>query len=111
MIFRKSKAADNIWSIKSGIQRTLLFLIFSLLFILGCAGGSLFRPSPLIGKDRLVFRIMNNADSVIYYTRNVWFDGDNYRFRDVYGRDMAVPKTDKIVVDLISPYDYYQTPR
>jgi len=112
MIFRKSKSADtNCWLRKRGIGRMLLFLTFSLLFVLGCAGGSLFRPKPVIGKDRLVIRIVNNADSVIYYTRNIWFDGDNYRFRDVYGRDMAVPKTDKVVVDLISPYDYYKTPR
>lgn len=76
----------------------------------GCAGGSLFRPTPLIGRDRLVFRIVDNAENVTYYTRNVWYDGDNYRFHDVYGRDITMSKNDNVVIDIISAYEYYQTP-
>jgi hypothetical protein len=76
----------------------------------GCAGGSLFRPTPLIGRDRLIFRVVNNAENVTYYTRNVWYDGENYRFHDVYGRDVTVLKSEDIAVDIISAYDYYQTP-
>lgn len=78
--------------------------------LLSCAGGSLLRPRPLIGKDRLVYRIEDQRKPDTYYTRNVWFDGDNYRFRDVYGRDMSLPRSDSVVVDLIGPYEYYQTP-
>jgi len=92
----------------------LKFLLAGLLLTVcllgGCAGGSLFRPTPLIGRDRLVFRIVDNAENVTYYTCNVWYDGDNYRFHDVCGRDVTMPKSENIVIDLISAYDYYQTP-
>ena len=76
----------------------------------GCAGGSLFNPQPLIGKDRLVFQVVDQAEGVTYYTRNIWFDGDNFRFRDVYGRDKTLPKAATLQIDLISIYDYYETP-
>ena len=76
----------------------------------GCAGGSLFNPRPLIGRDRLVFQVTDQQEAVTYYTRNIWFDGDNFRFQDVYGRDISLPKTDNLQVDLISMYDYYKTP-
>ena len=76
----------------------------------GCAGGSLLRPTPLIGRDRLVFRVVDNTENVTYYTRNVWYDGDNYRFHDVYGRDVTMSRNGDIAIDVISAYDYYQTP-
>jgi len=92
------------------LKALLTGLLLTASLLGGCAGGSLFRPTPLIGRDRLVFRIVDNAENVTYYTRNVWYDGDNYRFHDVYGRDIMVPKNEDIVVDVISAYDYYQTP-
>jgi len=70
----------------------------------------IFNPRPLIGRDRLVFQVTDQQEGVTYYTRNIWFDGDNFRFQDVYGRDIALPKTDNLQVDLISMYDYYKTP-
>jgi hypothetical protein len=76
-----------------------------------CAGGSLFRPTPLIGRDRLVYRIVDQKSTTSYYTRNVWFDGDNYRFHDVYGRDVSIPKSDNVQVNIISIIDYYKTPQ
>ncbi|HLA41745.1 MAG TPA: hypothetical protein VJ417_17205 [Candidatus Glassbacteria bacterium] len=76
-----------------------------------CAGGSLLRPTPLIGRDRLVYRIVDQASTTTYYTRNVWFDGDNYRFHDVYGRDVSITKTDQVQVDIISMIEYYKTPQ
>jgi len=81
-----------------------------LLCLAGCAGGSLFGPRPLVGRDRLVYQVQDQRKNAIYCTRNVWFDGDNYRFHDVYGRDMAVPRSDSVLVDLIGPDEYYKTP-
>ena len=82
-----------------------------LIFLLGgCAGGSLLNPRPMNGRDRLVFRVVDNRTSTTYYTRNVWYDGDNYRFHDVYGRDISVTKNDSVAVDIISAAEYYETP-
>ncbi len=92
------------------LKALLAGLLLTASLLAGCAGGSLFRPTPLIGRDRLVFRIVDNAENITYYTRNVWYDGDNYRFHDVYGRDIYMPKNDDVVIDVISAYDYYQTP-
>ena len=73
-------------------------LILAAMLFFGCAGGSLLNPRPLIGRDRLVFRVVDMSAKLTYYTRNLWFDGDNYRFHD------------SVAVDLISAYDYYKTP-
>ncbi len=85
-------------------------LLLLLLGLSGCAGGSLLHPQPLVGRDRLVYLVQDQRKNATYYTRNVWFDGDNYRFHDVYGRDMSVPRTDSVLVDLIGPEQYYKTP-
>jgi len=85
-------------------------LILAAALFFGCAGGSLLSPRPLIGRDRLVFRVVDMSAKLTYYTRNLWFDGDNYRFHDVYGRDVSIVRTDSVAVDLISAYDYYKTP-
>ncbi|OGG02762.1 MAG: hypothetical protein A3F83_14710 [Candidatus Glassbacteria bacterium RIFCSPLOWO2_12_FULL_58_11] len=85
-------------------------LILAATLFFGCAGGSLLNPRPLIGRDRLVFRVVDMSAKLTYYTRNLWFDGDNYRFHDVYGRDVSIVRTDSVAVDLISAYDYYKTP-
>ena len=92
------------------LKVSLAGLLFAVTLIGGCAGGSLLRPTPLIGRDRLVFRVVDNAENVAYYTRKLWYDGDNYRFHDVYGRDVTMPKGEDIVIDVIGAYDYYQTP-
>ena len=82
-----------------------------LIFLLGgCAGGSLFKPTPMNGRDRLVFRVVDQGTNTTYYTRNVWYDGDNYRFHDVYGRDISVTKSDSVAVDIIGAAEYYETP-
>ncbi len=82
-----------------------------LIFLLGgCAGGSLFSPTPMIGRDRLVYRVTDQAVSATYYTRNVWYDGDNYRFHDVYGRDISILTSDQVGIEIISSVEYYQTP-
>ena len=93
------------------LKALLAGLLLTASLLGGCAGGSLFRPTPLIGRDRLVFRIVDNTENVTYYTRNVWYDGDNYRFHDVYGRDIYMPKSDDVAIDIISAYEYYQTPQ
>ena len=85
-----------------------LVLAASLFF--GCAGGSLLNPRPLIGRDRLVFRIVDKGAKLTYFTRNLWFDGDNFRFHDVYGREVSIVRNDSLAVDVISIYDYYKTP-
>jgi hypothetical protein len=84
--------------------------LMTLLCLAGCAGGSLFGPRPLVGRDRLVYQVQDQRKNATYFTRNVWFDGDNYRFHDVYGRDMSVPRSDSVLVDLIGPDEYYKTP-
>ena len=76
----------------------------------GCAGGSLLNPTPMNGRDRLVFRVVDQANNTTYYTRNVWYDGDNYRFHDTYGRDISVAKSDQVAVDIIGAAEYYETP-
>ena len=92
------------------LKSVIAGLLLTAGLLCGCAGGSLLRPTPLIGRDRVVFRVLDNTESVTYYTRNVWYDGDNYRFNDVYGRDVTIPKNGDITIDVISAYDYYQTP-
>jgi len=92
------------------LKVSLAGLLLAVTLVGGCAGGSLFRPTPLIGRDRLVLRVVDNAESLTYYTRKVWYDGDNYRFHDVYGRDVTMPKSEDIVIDVIGAYDYYKTP-
>jgi hypothetical protein len=57
-----------------------------------------------------VFRIVDQDTNTTYYTRNVWYDGDNFRFHDVYGRDIAVMKSDQVAVDIIGAAEYYETP-
>lgn len=77
----------------------------------GCAGGSLLNPTPMIGRDRLVYRVVDHgATTTTYYTRNVWYDGDNYRFHDVYGRDISILKSDQVVIDILGAPEYYKTP-
>ncbi len=76
----------------------------------GCAGGSLLSPTPMIGRDRLVYRVVDQAASTSYYTRNVWYDGENYRFHDVYGRDISILKNDQVAIEIIGAPEYYQTP-
>lgn len=77
----------------------------------GCAGGSLLSPTPMIGRDRLVYRVVDQgASTTTYYTRNVWYDGDNYRFHDVYGRDVSILKSDQVTINIIGAPDYYKTP-
>ena len=92
------------WTIKS-MAAVLLIVLLS-----GCAGGSLLNPRPMNGRDRLVFRLVDQATSTTYYTRNVWYDGDNYRFHDVYGREISVLKSDQVAVDIIGESEYYETP-
>lgn len=86
-------------------------LLLAVSFFSACAGGSLFRPTPLIGRDRLVYQIVDQKSTATYYTRNVWFDGENYRFHDVYGRDVSIPKSDQVQVVIISIIDYYKSPQ
>jgi len=86
----------------------ILFICLVILFSNSCAGGSLLNPQPLIGRDRLVFQVTEQGGTV-YYTRNIWFNGENYRFRDVYGRDKTLPR-ENTQIQLISQYDYYKTP-
>lgn len=76
----------------------------------GCAGGSLLSPRPMIGRDRLVFRLVDQESGNTFYTRNVWFDGGTYRFHDVYGRDVSIIRSDQVTVDIISAAEYYETP-
>ena len=87
-------------------------LAAAVLAVAGCAGGKLLSPQPLVGKDRLVYQVQDLRVNYnyTYFTRNVWFDGDNYRFHDVYGRDMSVPRGDSVKVSIIGPYEYYQKP-
>ena len=68
-----------------------------------------FARKPLIGKDRLVYRVQNLPVNETYFTRNVWFDGDNYRFHDVNGRDLSLPRSDSVLVELIGPEEYYRS--
>jgi hypothetical protein len=75
-----------------------------------CAGGSLMNPTPMIGRDRLVYRILDQAVNTTYYTRNVWYDGDNYRFHDVYGREISILKSDQVAIEIIGAAEYYETP-
>jgi len=107
MLFRKKEP-----HLKRNSKKTLFLILLGVILVSvslssGCAGGSLLRPTPLIGKDRLVFRIVDNSEGVTYYTRNVWYDGENYRFRDVSGREISIVKSDNISVDVISSIDYY----
>ena len=81
-----------------------------ILSLAGCAGGSLMSPQPMNGRDRLVFRIVDQTAGITYYTRNMWFDGDSYVFHDVYGRDVVISKSDQVAVDIIGAAAYYQTP-
>jgi len=76
----------------------------------GCAGGSLLKPTPMNGRDRLVFRVVDQTSNTTYYTRNVWYDGENYRFHDVYGREISVAKSEQVAVDIIGAAEYYETP-
>jgi hypothetical protein len=87
-----------------------IFAALLLLSLGSCAGGSLLNPTPMIGRDRLVYRVMDQAASATYYTRNVWYDGDNYRFHDVYGRDISILKSTQVAIDIIGAAEYYQTP-
>ena len=89
--------------------RCLLIFICLAAPLLGCAGGSLLNPRPLIGKDRLVFQVTDQGQGITYYTRNLWYDGDNFRFLDLYGRELALPKSNELQIDVISLYDYYET--
>ncbi|MCE5271552.1 hypothetical protein LLH00_09750 [bacterium] len=95
---------------RTRVTKMLGAVLLALLSLCGCAGGSLFSPRPLVGRDRLVYQVQDHRKNATYYTRNVWFDGDNYRFHDVYGRDMSVPRSDSVLVDLIGPDEYYKTP-
>ncbi len=87
-----------------------LSAVVLILAVGGCAGGSLLNPTPMIGRDRLVYRLVDQAAGSTYYTRNVWYDGDNYRFHDVYGREITILKSDQVTIDIIGAAAYYQTP-
>jgi anthranilate/para-aminobenzoate synthase component II len=89
---------------------TIICICLAGTLLSGCAGGSLFNPKPLIGKDRLVFQVNDQAAGTTYFTRNIWFDGDVFRFHDLNGRDFALPKSDTLQMDVISIYDYYERP-
>ncbi|HUU26781.1 MAG TPA: hypothetical protein VM123_03130 [archaeon] len=108
MIFQRSKPSLGRSTKKRGFFSFLLALLISIFLFSGCAGGSLLHPRPLIGKDRLVFRIDDTGQGATYYTRNLWFDGDNYRFRDSYGIERLIARSDDIKVNLISTYEYYE---
>ena len=95
---------------KGIIQPLLAGLVLAASLFFACAGGSLLNPRPLIGRDRLVFRVVDKGAKLTYFTRNLWFDGDNFRFHDVYGRDVSIVRNDSVAVDLISAYEYYKTP-
>ncbi len=87
----------------------ILLLLAVLPSLLACAGGSLMHPTPLVGRDRLVFRVIDSQAGVTYYTRSLWFDGDNYRFRDVLRREIRLPKTEQVAVEVITPEEYFQS--
>lgn len=65
-------------------------------------------PKPLVGKDRLVIQITDLRDSTHIYARNIFFDGATFRFKDVYGRMQVVQRSDSVVVDFISEFEYYE---
>jgi hypothetical protein len=97
---------------RAGVALAVKGLAAVLLIVMlgGCAGGSLLSPRPMNGRDRLVFRVVDAGTNTTYYTRNVWYDGDNYRFHDNYGRDISVAKSDQVTLDIISAAEYYETP-
>ncbi|MEA2064420.1 MAG: hypothetical protein U9P14_12020 [Gemmatimonadota bacterium] len=106
-------------NIRNTLRRRLLVtaltwvIIFSAalagLFSAGCAGGSLLHPHPMVRKDKLVFRVSDQTTQTVYYTRNVWFDGENYRLHDFYGRDIEIRRAETVSVDAISEKEYFES--